>query len=93
MYLFIVMEEVLSRLLQKNFVDGRISCFSHPVGAPLVSHFLSADDLLVFANGERRSVRRFVQTLEVYEKWFSLLIKTSQCFSFRSILQYQGARV
>ncbi|XP_031287891.1 uncharacterized protein LOC116146622 [Pistacia vera] len=50
-YLFIIMEEVLSRLLCKNFEEGRIRCYSHPVGAPLVSHLLYADDLLVFVNG------------------------------------------
>lgn len=37
-YLFIIIEEVLSRLLWKAFMDGRICCFSHLVGAPLVSH-------------------------------------------------------
>ncbi|KAF5468901.1 hypothetical protein F2P56_013012 [Juglans regia] len=49
-YLFIIMEDVLSLLLKKEFVDGQIRCFSHPVGAPLVSHLLYADDLLIFAN-------------------------------------------
>ncbi|KAG2674106.1 hypothetical protein I3760_13G120400 [Carya illinoinensis] len=58
------MEEVLSRLLRNNFEEGQFGCFSHPVGAPLVTHLLYADDLLVFVNGGKHSVHRLIKTLE-----------------------------
>lgn len=37
-YLFIVMEELLTRLLKKNFEEDRTGRFHHPAGAPLISH-------------------------------------------------------
>lgn len=68
------MEEVLSRLLRKRFKEGRISKFYHPVGAPLVSHLLYADDLLVFTNGEKWSMRMLLKTLGSYEQWSRQLL-------------------
>ncbi|TXG59223.1 hypothetical protein EZV62_013796 [Acer yangbiense] len=68
-FLFILMEEVLTRLLRKNFESGRIGRFYHPIGAPLVSHLLYADDILIFANGGKRSIRNLVKAFETYEKW------------------------
>ncbi|XP_040987641.1 uncharacterized protein LOC121235358 [Juglans microcarpa x Juglans regia] len=35
---------------------------------------LYADDILIFLNGEKRSLRRLVNTLSIYEKWFGQLI-------------------
>lgn len=45
------MKGVLTKLLRKNVDTGRIDRFTHPVGAPLVSHLMYADDLLIFVNG------------------------------------------
>ncbi|KAF5468900.1 hypothetical protein F2P56_013011 [Juglans regia] len=83
-YLFIIMEEMLSRLLCKNFEEGRIGCFSHPVGAPIVSHLLYADDLLVFVTGGKQSVLKLMNTLEVYEKWSGQLINKEKSTFFFS---------
>ncbi|XP_040991014.1 uncharacterized protein LOC121238253 [Juglans microcarpa x Juglans regia] len=53
------------------------------LGAPLVSHLLYADDLLVFVNGGKRSVLKLMKTLEVYEKWSGQLInKEKSAFFF-----------
>ncbi|KAK1575277.1 hypothetical protein Q3G72_004017 [Acer saccharum] len=71
-YLFIIMEEVLTRLLRKNFEVGRIGKFTHPMGAPLISHLLYADDLLIFANGQKKSMKGLVDTLATYERWSGL---------------------
>lgn len=75
---------MLSRLLWKNFEEGQIHCISHPVGAPLVSHLLYANDLLVFVNGEKRSMRRLVKILEIYEKWSGQLIDKDKSAHFFS---------
>lgn len=53
-YLFILMEEVHTRLLKKNYKDGRIGKYFHPRGTPLISHLLYADNLLVFINGKKK---------------------------------------
>ncbi|KAK1557037.1 hypothetical protein Q3G72_016579 [Acer saccharum] len=65
-FLFILMDEVLTRLLRNNFESGRIGRFYHPIGAPLVSHLLYADDILIFANGGKRSIRNLVKALETW---------------------------
>lgn len=62
------MEEVLTRLLKKNFATSWIGTFSHPVRDPLVLHLLCVDDLLIFANGRKKSIKSLVDTLATYEK-------------------------
>lgn len=81
-YLFILMEEVLSQLLRRNFGEGRIQSFLHPLRAPLISHLLYADDLLFFVNGETRSIRRLMQILEKYEPWSGQLIRKEKSAFF-----------
>ncbi|TXG69366.1 hypothetical protein EZV62_004301 [Acer yangbiense] len=83
-FLFILMEEVLTRLLRKNFESGRIGRFYHPIGAPLVSHLLYADDILIFANGGKRSIRNLVKALETYEKWSGQRINKDKSAIFPS---------
>lgn len=50
-------------------MEGSIGKFYPPIGAPLVSHLLYADDLLVFANGDARTFSMLLRTLEKYENW------------------------
>ncbi|XP_042987286.1 uncharacterized protein LOC122315452 [Carya illinoinensis] len=53
-YLFILVEEVLFRLLKNNFAVGKLESFSHSQEAMLISHLFYADDIMVFANGGGR---------------------------------------
>lgn len=53
-------------------------------GAPLISHLLYADELLVFTNGERRSLKMLLKTLEVYEKCSGQLINKEKFALFLS---------
>lgn len=78
LYLFIIIEEILSHLLVTKFGEGRIGKFYHPRGAPLVSHLLYVDDLLVLTNGDARLFRRLLRTLEKYESWLGQLINTEK---------------
>lgn len=73
-FLFILVQEVLSRMLYKAFGDGRIGKFSHPRGYPLVSHLIYTVNILVFTNGERQSLKKLLKTLEVYGSWFDQTI-------------------
>ncbi|KAF5462884.1 hypothetical protein F2P56_018853 [Juglans regia] len=68
-YLFILVEEILSRLLKENFQAGLIGRFSHPRGVPLISHLLYADDMVIFANGEKKYVKLIMDCLKKYEAW------------------------
>ncbi|XP_042966705.1 uncharacterized protein LOC122300257 [Carya illinoinensis] len=58
------MEEVLSRLLNKRLSEGRILPFSHPVNALRITHFLYADDVVVFVNGSTSSIRCLMRVLK-----------------------------
>ncbi|KAF5472990.1 hypothetical protein F2P56_009642 [Juglans regia] len=77
-------EEVLSRLIKKDFEEGKIGAFHHPRGVPLVSHLLYADDILIFANGKKRSIRRLIKTLKRYEDWSGQLISKEKSNLFLS---------
>lgn len=54
------------------------------MGAPLISHLLYADDLLIFLNGNKSSVRRFMQISHTYEKWSVQLINKDKSALFLS---------
>lgn len=76
------MEEVLTWLLKKGYGEGRIGKFFYPRGTPLISHLLYADDLLIFANGEKRTLKNILKTLGVYERWTSQVINEDKSTIF-----------
>lgn len=82
-YLFILMKEVLSKLLKWEFYEGWIRKFFHLRGTPLVSHLLYVDDFLVFANGER-TLKRILKTLEMYKNWSGKYINKDKSTLFLS---------
>lgn len=59
--LFILVDEVLSRLLKQDFGEGKIEPFSHPRGVPLISHLLYSNDIVIFSNGSLKSLRNIVR--------------------------------
>ncbi|KAK3188861.1 hypothetical protein Dsin_028422 [Dipteronia sinensis] len=69
LYLFILMEEILSRMINLEMLEKHILPFSHPGGAPAISHFLYADDVVIFANASKRSIRGLMKVLKKYESW------------------------
>ncbi|XP_042969986.1 uncharacterized protein LOC122302667 [Carya illinoinensis] len=68
-YLFILGEEILSRLLKKSFQEMRIIPFQHPRGAPIISHLLYADDIVIFANVDKKLIWAISEVLTIYESW------------------------
>ena len=54
-YFFIMVMEVLSKILEKAVEDGKIRLYPK-CEDPLITHLLFADDLLVFSNGTRHSL-------------------------------------
>lgn len=66
-YLFILSDlEVLSCMLNREFAVGRIKPFNS-CGGSNISHLLYADDLLIFLNGRKASIRRLLEVIQVYE--------------------------
>ncbi|KAF8413601.1 hypothetical protein HHK36_001593 [Tetracentron sinense] len=85
--------EAAKEFFSGNFESGKIKAFSHPLGAPLISHLLYADDLLIFLNGEKRSLRRLIEVLGCYERWSGQLINKEKSALFFSDHITQGRRV
>lgn len=67
-YLFILMEEVLTCMLKKNFENRKFAHFFHLQGYWIVSHLLYANDMLLFVNGEKLALKKILKTLKIYEE-------------------------
>ncbi|XP_042983381.1 uncharacterized protein LOC122312796 [Carya illinoinensis] len=68
-YLFIIMEEVLSKMIKGKVAEKKIQLFSHPVNSPVVSHLLYADDIVLFTNASKGTIRCLMNVFKQYERW------------------------
>lgn len=76
-YLFIMVMEVLSRLLEKFVAEERMRL--HPMCSnPQVTHLLFADDLLIFSDGSRHSLSVIKTTLGVFREMCGLDINAEK---------------
>ncbi|KAL6199993.1 hypothetical protein ACLB2K_029775 [Fragaria x ananassa] len=64
--LFCLAEEVLSRGISKLVEEGHIDLLSAPLGITSPSHFLFADDIMVFMRGTKRSLKIIMHFMEEY---------------------------
>lgn len=71
---FILVEELLSRLLKHNFENRKIVHFSHSRGAPLISHLLYANDVIVFTNGDHTSLKNIIDIFNLYKDWLGQVV-------------------
>jgi hypothetical protein len=55
-YLFILSQEVLSRLINREFFQGSISGVKMNVNGPAFTHVMCADDIMLFAKANSREV-------------------------------------
>ena len=83
-YLFIIIKEVLSRLLKQSVSSHKIGNFSQPRGTPQISHLMYADDIMIFLNGGKKSVRELLLVFEKYEIWSGQMINKEKTDIFFS---------
>lgn len=70
-YLFIMLMEVLSLLLNKAESDGAFSL--HPLcTSPKLTHLLFSDDLLVFSDGSQTSTSSIKDVMRKFKDWSGL---------------------
>ncbi|XP_042965908.1 uncharacterized protein LOC122299590 [Carya illinoinensis] len=81
-YLFILVQETLSRLIKHNFEMEKIAPYSHPRGTPLISHLFYADDIVVFANGGRASLQAISDVFALYESWWGKVVSKEKSSIF-----------
>ncbi|KAK2647858.1 hypothetical protein Ddye_015347 [Dipteronia dyeriana] len=67
-YLFISMEDILSRMINKEMSVKHILPFSHPGGALTISHLLYGDDILIFANASKLIIQGLMKVLKKYKR-------------------------
>jgi hypothetical protein len=68
-YLFILCQEVLSRLIDRQFVNGDIHGVKMNVAGPAFTHVMYADDIMVFSKANSREVQIIDECLETYCEW------------------------
>lgn len=66
-YLFIMVMEVLSKILEKAVEDGKIRLHLK-CEDPLITHLLFADDLLVFSDGTRHSLTGISSVMDDFKR-------------------------
>lgn len=64
--LFIIFDEVLSRLISKNVTYGKMIAYKTHIDSPRISHHPYSDDLMIFLNGSKNSLKAFMDTLKIY---------------------------
>jgi hypothetical protein len=68
-YLFILCQEVLSRLIERNFAKGNFSGVKMNVSGLAITHVMFADDLMLFAKANRREVEIINECIDTYCMW------------------------
>lgn len=65
-YLFILCQEVLSRLIEREFIARNIHVVKMNPNSPAFTHIMYADDLMLFAKASSREVKILDDFFEKY---------------------------
>lgn len=65
--LFILAQEVLTYNNNRAIVSQQIIPYSHGRSGPMISHLLYADDMVIFCNGQKKSILALRDVLRKYE--------------------------
>ena len=69
LYLFILGQEVLSRMLDKELRDGNISGAKPSIRGPAITHVMYVNDIVLFYKATRNDTKRLADFLEKYCTW------------------------
>lgn len=68
-YLFILGQEVLSRMLEFEFQQKKIKGVKVSINGPAIMHVMYADDIILFSKATRREASALLDCLDKYCKW------------------------
>ena len=68
-YLFILGQEVLSRMLDRELLSGNISGAKASVRSPALTHVMYADDIVLFSKATRHDASILARCLDRYCSW------------------------
>ncbi len=77
-YLFIICQEVLSRLIDREFLHGNVKGVKMNVASPAFTHVMYADNIMVFAKANCREVKILDECLDKYCSWSGQLINRAK---------------
>ena len=77
-YLFILCQEVLSRLIDRELLKGNFSGVKMNRGGLDISHVMYADDIMLFSKANAREVEVLNGCLEKYCGWSRQLINRNK---------------
>lgn len=75
------MEEILSRLIKSHVAMEKIQPFFYPRNFPVISHLLYADDIVIFSNSGKASMRAIMKDNEAWLGQIVNKAKSSVIFS------------
>ena len=64
--MFIICQDVLSRMIDKEQMEGRISGVNLKIDEPAFTHVIYADDLMLFSKANRREITALNECLKRY---------------------------
>ena len=68
-YLFIIGQEVFSRILDKEFTLKNIDGVKASASAPPITHVMYADDIILFSKATRNNAEAIVKCIQKYCDW------------------------
>lgn len=80
-YLYVILNNVLSKMLNEAAVNGKFGYHPHCSGVKL-THLSFADDILVFSDGQVRSLEGIMEVMEQFASFSSLYINASKSTIF-----------
>ena len=69
-YLFILGQEVLSRMLDRELMKGNINGAKASIRSPTLTHVMYANDIVLFSKATRHDARTLSNCLEKYYDWY-----------------------
>lgn len=68
-YVFIIGQEVLSRLIEKDFVDRNIDGVKESIRAPPITHVMYAEDIVLFSKSSTSNAKAIMNCINKYYDW------------------------
>jgi hypothetical protein len=68
-YLFILCQEILSRMIEKEHLDGGIFVYKLNIGGPTLTHVMYVDDILLFSKATRYEASSLNDCLDKHCGW------------------------
>lgn len=83
-YLFILGQEILSRLLNQELRQKSIRGIKTSKRGPIITHVMYADDIVLFSKATKKDATSISRILEKYRLWSGQLVKRSKSGIFFS---------